>query len=403
MSGASAGDIFASAARSDRAKGRAALRARLEERRAEMEQALLARVYGVADPSEVEDLAYREGLRAATSAAVDFGLTTIESSQDHLPLVPPALLAQARLAARNGIGLDTVLRRYTAGHALLVDFLAEEVERNGVLSTTELRRLLAVISAAIDRLLAAVSEEHASELERRVGFSKERRLVERVERLLGGEPVDAASLGYDFDAWHTAVVLVGEDDFGGLQALAEALDGRLLRVRPKSHQTWAWLGRRSRVESCEIAGMVEDGWQSGVNLGLGEPGWGLAGWRLTHRQAKAVLPVTGDRTGRVTRYAEVGLIASVSRDEVLVESLRQIYLDPLNDRSGRAAALSETLRAYLTTGRNITSAAARLEVNRQTVRKRLRMAEERLVRSLDECAVELELALRLDDVRPQST
>ena len=42
----------------------------------------------------------------------------LEAGERRTPVVPPALLAQARLDARDGVPLDTVLRRYFAGNAL---------------------------------------------------------------------------------------------------------------------------------------------------------------------------------------------------------------------------------------------------------------------------------------------
>ena len=55
--------------------------------------------------------------------------TRPNAGECHAPDVPPALLAQARLDVRDGVSLDTVLRRYFAGNALFEDFLVEEAER----------------------------------------------------------------------------------------------------------------------------------------------------------------------------------------------------------------------------------------------------------------------------------
>jgi DNA-binding PucR family transcriptional regulator len=97
----------------------------------------------------------------------------------------------------------------------------------------------------------------------------------------------------------------------------------------------------------------------------------------------------------VVRYAEVGLIASILKDEILCASLRQLYLEPLARGSDGGKALRETLRAYLNTGRNFSSAAARLKVNRRTIASRLRIIEEMLGHRLDQDTLELEAALRL--------
>jgi DNA-binding PucR family transcriptional regulator len=95
------------------------------------------------------------------------------------------------------------------------------------------------------------------------------------------------------------------------------------------------------------------------------------------------------------RYGDQGLLASVCRDRVLVESLQQLYIDPLSGGKDGGEILRETLRAYFEAGCNVSSAGAALEVHRQTVTSRLRAVEEMLGCSLADCSVELNLALRL--------
>lgn len=394
LSGPKAGDLFAAATRRDSTRARAALRTRLEERRVEMEGALLTRLYGVADPTEVGDLAYLEGLRTATSAALDFGLATIEASQDRLPLVPPALLAQARLAARSGVGLDTVLRRYTAGHALLVDFLVEEVERGGALSAADLRRLLAVISAAIDRLLVAISEEHARELESRPDFSEERRLADRVERLLAGEPIDATELSYELGNWHVGVVAQGSDVDRRIRSVAKELSLQVLVASHPDGLTRGWLGARRRPDLGEISLLLSR--PQALAAGVGEAGEGLVGWRFTHRQAAAAFSAMPSGHSLPVRYADVALLASADRDELLSASLRMLFLAPLDAERDGGKVARETLRAYFQAEGSVSSAAAILGVKRHTVTKRLRSIEERLGRPLARFSAEMDVALRLE-------
>ena len=57
----------------------------------------------------------------------------------------------------------------------------------------------------------------------------------------------------------------------------------------------------------------------------------------------------------------------------------------------------ETLRAYFASGRNISSTAAALGVDRRTVTNRIRAIEDLFGRPLGDFATELETALRLDD------
>ena len=199
---------------------------RLRGHRDEIEAATLARVLALSDPPPAGGPEYAQGLRAAVGAAVEYGIGWIEGVEAP-PTVPAALLAQARLAARSGVGLDTVLRRYLAGHTLLGDFLAREVERAQDLDLAELKRLLRLLAAGADRLLAAVSDAYAEE-SRRHRHGAERRRAELVERLLAGEPLDAADLGYELDCWHLGLLAFGREARPAIASLAHALDARLL-------------------------------------------------------------------------------------------------------------------------------------------------------------------------------
>ena len=105
---------------------------RLRARRAEIDEAIFVRVRDLAPgAAALEDPEYVEGLRAAVVAAVDYVLEGLEQEVGFSPQIPAAAVAQARRAARAGVGLDTLLRRYVAGHAILEDFVMREVDRGG--------------------------------------------------------------------------------------------------------------------------------------------------------------------------------------------------------------------------------------------------------------------------------
>ncbi len=355
------------------------------------------RVYAVSDTTDL-DPTYAEGLRAAVTAAVDYGLGAISLGEDRTPPPPPILLAQARLAARARVSLDTVLRRYFAGHALLGDFLIEEAEGGRLLRGAALQRLLRTQAALFDRLLVAVSEEHGREEGSRLGSSEERH-AERIEGLLAGELVDTSGLGYELDGWHLGVVARGAGAQEALRGLAGSLDRRLLLVRREEETTWGWLGGRRGFDLEKLRRGTE-AVGSQCRLAIGEPGEDLAGWRLTHRQAKAALPIAVRSGEALTRYADVALLASMLQDELLVTSLRELYLSPLEGERGGGEMARQTLCAYFAAGRNVSSAAASLGVSRQAVAKRLRTVEETLGRSLGFCGMDLEAALRLAEIRP---
>ncbi len=374
----------------------AVLAARLRERLPELEAAIATRVYAISDPRDVADPAYLEGLNAAVTAAVGHRLAVLEAGERQAPPVPPVLLAQARLDARDGVPLDTVLRRYVAGNALFGDFLVEEAERAEVPSSA-LRSLLAAQATLFDRLLDAVSAEHASEAKIRPVSAAERRR-ECVKRLLAGELVDHSDLGYDLDGHHLALMAKGDGAQELMRELASGVDRRLLAVRREEGSLWAcWLGgTRPLPTDRALAALEELSSSDRAFVTVGEPGEGLSGWRFSHRQAKAAMPIAESRGQAILRYADVAVLASIVRDDLISTSLRQLYLEPLEKARDGGEIARGTLRAYFAAERNVSSTAAALGVDRRTVSNRIRAIEELLGRPLRSCATDLETALRLD-------
>ncbi len=375
------------------ADGGPELAGRLRARLPEIEAAIATRVYAISDPREVADPAYLEGLNAALVAAVEHRLAVLEVGERRAPLIPPAQLAQARLDARDGVSLDTVMRRYFAGNALFGDFLVEEAERAEVPSA-DLRRLLGAQATLGDRLLAAISAEYAREKRNRPADAAERRR-ECVKSLLAGELVDHSELGYELDAHHLGLMAKGEGAAEVVRELASGLDRRLLAVCREEEEVWAcWLGGREALDAERPLRALRSIRADGILITVGEPGEGLPGWRLSHRQAKAALPIAERRGQPMVRYADITLLASILRDDLATESLRRLYLVPLEE-SREGDNLREALQAYLHAGRNASSAAAALGLNRRTLSKRLQSAERILGRPLESLAADLEVALSL--------
>lgn len=377
-------------------EARRAVAARLRERLPEIQTAVATRVYAISDPHQVADPAYVEGLKAALAAAVEYRLAVLELGERRAPAVPEVLLAQARLDARDGVALDTVLRRYFAGNSHFGDFLVEEAERAEVPSAT-LRGLLREQATLGDQLLAAVSAEHAREAKSRPTSSAERRR-ELVKSLLAGELVDSSELGYDLDGHHLALMAKGEGAEELLRELGGRLDRRLLAVQREEEAKWAgWLGGRRQLATEEAMRVLREAAPKGIFVTVGEPAEGLAGWRFSHLQAKAALAIAERGREPVVRYADVAVVASILRDDLVADSLRRLYLEPLAQTRDNGKVARETLRAYFEAERNISSTAAALGVDRRTVRNRLGAIEGLLGRPLRGSMADLEIALRLDD------
>jgi PucR-like helix-turn-helix protein/diguanylate cyclase with GGDEF domain len=375
---------------------RAGVVERLRARRSEIEGAIFAHV-GDADrfgPAGGDDPEYVAGLHASVAAALEYILAGIEHGEEWPGPIPSVAVEQAQRAARHGVGLDTVLRRYVAGQRLMSEFIMAEADG---LPMRELHRVLALQGMLVERLIAGVSSEYECE-DRRVGASLEQRRSERVRRLLASEPVDMAELDYDFDAWHLGVIATGGRAQLAVRGLQTALRRQSLSVSHGRQTVWAWLGGKHRLEAAEIERVVTGKGLSGVSLTVGEPAEGMRGWRVTHRQAQEALLVALRRPQSVTRFADVALLVPWLEDPARARSMVEIYLSPLDSLGDDGHALRETLRAYFAAGHSIEATAAELVRDRGTVRRRLRRIEQVLGCPVDTRQAELVVAMRLEEL-----
>jgi len=370
------------------------LHSRLQARRAEIEQAALTRVHAISD-TKTADPEYIQGLRAAVSAALDYSFAGVEHGRADSLRLPDSLLVQARIAARNKVSLDIVLRRYCSGYCLVGDFLVQEADETP-LKGTVLKELLRVQAALFDRLVVAVTDEYARECKERLDTAEERR-ARHVEGLLAGEILNASELAYDLEANHLGLIARGPGSLEAIRDLAKAVDRRLLPINRPGSTIWAWLGGRRDIDLDNLDRTLSQGWPREVFLAIGEPSHGLQGWRLTHRQARAILPIAMHSSKNFARYSDDALLASMVQDDLLMTSLHQLYLAPIEDGHDNGELFRRTLRAYFAASGNVSSAAAALKISRKTVTNRIATTERRLGRRLSSCSVDLQAALRLEE------
>jgi hypothetical protein len=373
---------------------------RLRSRRQEIEEAIFARISDPAFGSVGDrDAEYVAGLRTAVAAAVELSLARIEQREPLTPPMPAAAIEQARRAARLGVSLDTVLRRYIAGNALLADFIMAEADRSGFPGNeatlqNHLRRMLTPL---FERLMALIGKAYNDEVEQ-AGRSPEQRRTELVLKLLaGGQPAaaDLAKLDYDLNAWHVGVIATGERDLEAFRRVKTALGYELLVVSRGERTLWVWFGGRRKPTAADVKRLSIER-PPGVSLVTGEPRRGIEGWRLTHQEAQVGLLVALRKPPGLTRSTDVLLEAAVLQSKTLATSLFETFLLPLDDLRNHGQTARDTLRAYFESKRNISSTANRLGVVRNTVESRLREIEEMLGRPLHTCSAQLEVALRLE-------
>jgi hypothetical protein len=386
------------AVRGSLAEARALIVGGLRQRRQEIEQAILARIRAaVPDPLSHENSEYEAGLHEAVAAIVGYGFDTIERGLRSSQPIPRAAAVQARLGARVGIKLGTIQRRYIVGYREFGEFVTQEVERVGLSNDgAVVHHLHKIQETLLEHMTAAIEDEYIHEQESLGGS----RRAEIVQRLLSGEPVEPTELtelDYAIDTyWHTGVVVAsgsGADDF--VQTLRRHYGCKLLCVSFNGCLC-AWLGTQEVPVDHDELSIIRP---AGLPVAVGEVGRGFGGWHLTHHQAKAAFTVALLKPKRVTLYADNRLLAAALQNETLARSLTQKYLVPLGEPGELGEKLYRTLRTYIDVECNATSAAHSLRVGRHTVESRVRAVERLIGATLRECLPELDVALRLEEVK----
>ncbi len=376
------------------------LASRLRSRDSEIELAIYVRLQeAVPDPIADNDPVYQAGVRAAITAVVAYGLESIERGPGWSGPIPQAAAAQARLAARAGVSLGTVLRRYVAGHGELGEFVMKEAHQSGVSNNgPALHHIRRTQEALLEHLTGAIEHEYNDE-QNLIASSPERRREEIVQKLLSGEsdPGALAELDYEVHAsWHVGVIATGAGAAEVLQRLKEHFGRRLLPVS-LGGRVLAWVSGHEMLATAEIERLSTSGRLRSA-LAVGESGKGIDGLRLTHDQANAALGIALRTPERFARYADDRLLAAVLQNDTLARSLRQKYLTPLRSQRDGGATLRRTLRTYINLECNATSAAEVLNVGRRTVKSRVCVAERLIGCALHECSAELDVALRLEEL-----
>jgi hypothetical protein len=299
-----------------------------------------------------------------------------------------------------------MIRRYAAAKGIFQQFVLNEAAAMPDLAPASLAGALEAQETVLEQLTAAASEEHRRETAA-PSISREGRLAERIQRLLRGERVDPSPLEYDLSGHHLGLVAPSAAIRPLLRELSAECDGRLLAVAPHESVTWAWIGAQRPLDLDRVLKWVGCSWPETTPLGIGEVTEGASGWRRSHEQARAAagLAQPGQAAAGLAqpgqaaavRYRDVAIVAAAAKDPLLVASLREMYLAPLDKEDGRVP-LRETLRAYFAADGNGTAASFALGVSRQTVANRLLAVEERLGHPLHKCAGALQVALSLEEL-----
>ncbi|HYM55591.1 MAG TPA: helix-turn-helix domain-containing protein [Solirubrobacteraceae bacterium] len=373
--------------------------ARLRGRRGEIEESIVTAVLNAGEgPVADDDPDVTTESREMVAILVESLLVGIERGVPWPDPAPSA--ASGYRAIRAGVHLRTGVRRNLLAHALLLDYLLEEVSSSGDMTTDRVAFVKDVWlagHAALASRLSAMTEAYVLEA-RQSALTYDQRRLQLAKDLLAGRRVDAESLSHPLDVLHVGIVASGVGAAEPIKVVGARLGSRVLVLSHVDGVVWAWLSGRERLRTDEMTRRLAADAPAHAKIGVGEPAEGPGGFRLTYRQANAALSVAELRTDPVTRYADAALLAHAVQDATLARSLIDVYLAPLGTSRQGGDVLRNTLRAYFNAGRNGSAAAVVLKVDRSTVRHRLDAVEERLGHSLYSQQAELEVALALEQL-----
>lgn len=324
--------------------------------------------------------------------------------------LPPGTVAVVRQTVAAGGDVTTILRAYRQGHSCVSDMWSAEVAATFEPSAAKdvlvysSKQIFAYFDRACERVVEEYRREFSGPLVRGGAGASQHTVI---ARLLGGEPVDldacSATLNYELRGHHMAVVVAGlggsTDARGTLDHLARAGGSSLLAEPMGPDLWWGWLGWRDAPDADVIAHICATD-TGGALVGLGEPGCGRSGFRRSHEQARdaeRTAHLAGEPTPGVVRHRDVEVAGLLCVDPDRARRLVSMRLGALAARDETCGRLRETLRTFLACGRNKTLTAEKLHVHHKTVAYRVTQAEAILGRSVAHDAVDVEVALIIDE------
>ncbi|MCO5397517.1 PucR family transcriptional regulator [Ralstonia soli] len=271
----------------------------------------------------------------------------------------------------------------------------------------ELHELLMVTSrsslAFVDANMEGMAELLRAEREAYLrGTHADRR--ELITLIVEGTAIGAQEasrrLGYALDQPHHAAVIWSEEaeaESGLLEQAAEALaqcaDTRnLLVVVANTATLWVWVHGGEPVDMESLRRRIKA--LPGVHMTVATAGRGIEGFRHGHLDALATQRLLGRlHTGAGVVHADgMSLIALMTQH---MESVQQFITRTLGDLATADKSLRQALRVFLAEGCNVTEAAEKAHVHRNTLLRRLERAESLLPRSLAQQRLHVAAALEV--------
>jgi hypothetical protein len=352
-----------------------------------------------------------EDLRVALTSHLP-GIRRAFGDPSSVATLPSEAEAWSRQVVHDGGSVTTTLRSFERGHADAWRVIAWALKERSRGLSPEVRadameyasaRLFDYANTVTAQAISVCLDEQA-----RLERQDESTRLRAITGLLHGDldpRMAERTLGYRLDASHTGYTLwdASGADRIELETIASDLG---MRIEPWQHLT-------ARCDSGSLHGWLScrpnslqlglQGWEPprGIQAAFGSTRWGLSGFRLTHREALEVKRVSlaiGDQP--LTTYDDVGVLALASRDTELAYAFVEAHLGSLSSDDEKSRSLRETLRVLLEERGSPAATAARLQLHRNTIVKRIERIEESLDTPLDRGSLNLRVALELARILP---
>jgi len=323
--------------------------------------------------------------------------------------VPAAAAHYVRRMAQRDVPVESLLRAYRLGGALFMQWWLHAVGQHQptpevLLAATQ--HTASVETAYIDQISEALVEIYDEERKLWAQRAAATRSVQ-VRTVLLDEELDAvtaeALTGYRMHGTHVGVVAwstapdSGREVESAGQLIAETTGQQPLAVLADDRTLWAWVSG-ARAADLDLAVLDAELRRrlSPVRVAVGSPGIGLFGFRASHHEALAAQRVANIRGGDgpgVTAYAEVAMSTFLARDLRAARRWVAEVLGGLATDDDAMAELRRTVLLFLRAGASLTEAAVQLHLHKNTVRYRLRKAEDVRGRPINERRLDVETAL----------
>lgn len=324
----------------------------------------------------------------------------------------PEIYDLARTLARRGFELPVLLAVYRIGQRSAWQFITET--RIAGIADAELRSAVLMqlwprLANWLDTMVEALILTFADERDQWQRGARARR-TETVRTILAGQAVDVdaaiTALSYPLRQQHTAFVVWVDEHAADADvqrlldatpvAVSAALGGdRPLTISSGARTMWCWsatTGPSKPLSDKDIAALPEF-----VHTAAGTCHRGVDGFRRSHAEALAAQTVAHRRGANAIRYADAELAclaAGIAGDDGMSTLVRR-ELGRLAAADDGAARLRDTLRLYLEHAGDARAVGEILNLHPNTVRYRIRQAEQLLGHSVDHRRVYLELALHI--------